>query len=67
MSTYMNFEQRMKALGLEGKVSEHDLALAKLNPKAGIELLDAKDAWNKATDEAGKIAANQKAENITSA
>lgn len=64
MSTYMNFEQRMKALGLEGKVSEHDLALAKLNPNAGIELLNAKDDWNKATDEAGKIAANQKAENI---
>ena len=64
MSTYMNFEQRMKALGPGVKVSEHDLALAKLNPNAGIELLNAKDDWNKATDEAGKIAANQKAENI---
>ena len=64
MPTYKNFEQRREELNLGGKVSEHDLALAKLNPKAGIELLNAKDAWNKATDEAGKIAANQKAENI---
>lgn len=64
--TYTDFENKMRLKGLNGQISEADLALAKKNPDAGIKLLDAKAKWNTATDDVARSAANKEAEQIRS-
>lgn len=64
--TYTDFENQMRLKGLNGQISEADLALAKKNPDAGIKILDAKVKWNTAADDVEKTAANKEAEKIRS-
>ena len=62
--TYDDFLSAVNKAGLMNNFSSYDLQLAAENPIAGMGILSAKQQYLAATDDAGRIAANQKAEEI---
>lgn len=62
--TYNDFLDAVNSAGMMGNFSSYDLNLAKENPAAGMGILSAKQQYAAATDEAGRLAANQRAEEI---
>ncbi len=60
--TYEDFEKKAQEYGLSGQISEADLKLAKNNPDAGVQILNAKNDWNNATTDEGRALANARAE-----
>lgn len=62
--TYDDFLDAVNSAGMMGNFSSYDLNLAKENPAAGMGILSAKQQYAAATDEAGRLAANQRAEEI---
>ena len=60
--TYEDFEKKAQEYGLSGQISEADLKLAKDNPDAGVQILNAKNDWNNATTDEGRALANARAE-----
>lgn len=62
--TYDDFIKAANNAGLYNQFSAYDLSLAQANPDVGMGLLSAKQAWNRATDDAGRSAANQQAEQL---
>ncbi len=65
-NTYEDFERAARSAGLYNQFSPYDLQLAKANPDVGFGILSAKQSWNSASDDAGRAAANQRAESLRS-
>jgi hypothetical protein len=61
--TYQEFENAARAAGQYDRFSTYDLNLARQNPDAGMQILQAKIDWSNATTDAEQSAANQRAEN----
>lgn len=62
--TYAQFEDAAKRAGLLGQFSEWDLNLAKQNPEAGMEILNYKVDYGKATTDEGRALAQSGAEGV---
>lgn len=66
MATYDEFLNAARNANLYDQFSAYDLQLAQANPDIGFGLLQAKNDWRQSADEAGRSAANQRAEALRS-